>query len=71
MITGAIVSVLTLYIIANAKAIAPEGPAALSNSNSFHSTGRSPHCSKTATITGSRHNLIAAIAVTFLVGSNR
>ena len=30
MITGAIVSVLILYIIANAKAIAPEGPAALS-----------------------------------------
>ena len=42
IITGAMVSVLTLYKRAKAKAIAPDGPAEFSKSISFQIMGRSP-----------------------------
>ena len=54
--------------MARAKAIAPEGPAPLSKSRSFQSSGRAPHASTDTTTTGMSSNLIPATAATFFVG---
>ena len=58
IITGAIVSVLTLYNIASAKAIAPAGPAEFSNRRSFQRIGCSPNVRNRLTVSGRPNNLI-------------
>ena len=48
--------------------MAPEGPAPLSKSRSFQSSGRAPQVSTETTTAGMRNNLRPATAATFLVG---
>ena len=65
--TGAIVSVLVLYSKANAKAIAPEGPAEFSKNISFQSFGLSPKFKSAITTIGNPNNLMTVNAVIFFV----
>ena len=68
IITGAMVSVLTLYKRAKAKAIAPDGPAEFSKSISFQIMGRSPISKNKKTIMGNATILIIENAAILNVG---